>query len=125
MGEQNMIENGLGYLYYTVLGESILNDAVGITLFDAFAYLVKNDLPITLDSIRHIVVQYCVTFSVSLAIGVAGGMLAAYILKIAKFRAPEGEDSSFNVPELSTVLLLAYLPFRSATAINRSGIAAV
>jgi len=29
--EQNLVEIGLGHLYYTVLGESILNDAVGIT----------------------------------------------------------------------------------------------
>jgi sodium/hydrogen exchanger 8 len=123
--EQNMIDNGLGYLYYTVLGESILNDAVGITLFTAFGNLVQEDRTLSLDSVRLLTTDFFMNFFVSLAIGVAGGMLSAFLLKLAEFRAPDEEDAQFNVPELSTVLLLAYVPFLLAEALNFSGIVAV
>jgi sodium/hydrogen exchanger 3 len=125
--EQQLVENGLSYLYYTVLGESILNDAVGLTLFTAFGDFIVKDQELTAHSILSIGATFLVTFFGSLGIGVVAAILTALILKFARLGsgASEEEHFSFNVPELGVCLVLSYLPFLIAEACNLSGIVAV
>lgn len=125
--EQNMVESGLSYLYYTVLGESILNDAVAIVLFDAFGELVSQGNPLTGQAVLHIALTFCVTFVGSLLIGVASGILTALLLKIARFGigGRDEEHFHFNIPEIGVVLVLSYLPFLIADSLDLSGIVAV
>jgi len=122
-----MVENGLDYLYYSVLGESILNDAVGLTLFAAFGDLVKKGEDLSLESCGRIALTFCVTFIGSLAIGVFCGAATALILKFARLGGggSEEEHFHFNIPELGLTLVLAYLPFLIAEAVDFSGIVAV
>jgi sodium/hydrogen exchanger 3 len=125
--EQNMVENGLSYLYYTVLGESILNDAVAITLFESFSDLVKDDVTMDVGSVGTIAGKFCITFIGSVCIGVLSGLFTALVLKFARLGsgASEEENFYFNVPEIGVALVLAYLPFLVAEAAGLSGIVAV
>eukprot|EP00929_Paragymnodinium_shiwhaense_P118000 TRINITY_DN8953_c0_g1_i1.p1 TRINITY_DN8953_c0_g1~~TRINITY_DN8953_c0_g1_i1.p1 ORF type:complete len:638 (+),score=100.14 TRINITY_DN8953_c0_g1_i1:61-1974(+) len=125
--DQCMVENGLGYLYYSVLGESILNDAVAITLFDSFGALVKKEEEITLSTVDDILITFVVTFLASMCIGVASGCVAALVLKVARLGAGSTEEEHFyfNVPEIGVTLVLAYVPFLICTAAGLSGIVAV
>merc|ERR1712232_680968 len=122
-----MVENGLGYLYYTVLGESILNDAVAITLFTAFGNLVENDQSLDAGSVAQITGTFFLTFIGSLLIGVASGAFTALFLKFARLGSGSSEEEHyyFNVPEIGVALILAYLPFLIGQALDLSGIVAV
>lgn len=124
----NMVENGLSHLYFSVLGESILNDAVAITLFDGLSDVVKENQPVTSSVVLSIIGGFCATFFGSMAIGVVCGLFASLILKFGMLGAhePEEEHYHFNVPEIGVALTLAYLPFLIASSINgQSGIVAV
>jgi len=115
--EENMVEKGLSHLYYSVLGESILNDAVAITLFDGCAKLVENGHS-SLDgpAIGNLAGEFCITWFGSVALGVAFGLLAALFLKFARLGMSDEDHFHFNVPEMGVVLVFAYLPFLVATA---------
>jgi len=125
--EQKMVESGLGYLYYSVLGESILNDAVAITLFTSFGNLVKAEEEMDVSSVATIAADFLLTFLCSLAIGVAFGLFTALVLKMVQFGSDTLEEKhvSFNIPELGFMILMAYVPFLVAEAIHFSGIVAV
>lgn len=103
--EQQMVENGLSYLYYTVLGESILNDAVALTLFDSFSTLVKEGLPLDAGSVLAITGKFFITFLGSMLIGFFSGILTALILKFARLGAGARKEEHFyfNVPEIGVV----------------------
>lgn len=95
--EQQLVENGLGHLYYTVLGESILNDAVGITLFDSFRQLVeKGDTDLTGSNVLTMLGSFCQIFVVSMLIGILGGLSTAIVLKFARLRNEDDEEDGEN-----------------------------
>ncbi|CAJ1335151.1 unnamed protein product [Effrenium voratum] len=125
--EQRLAENGRGHLYYSVLGESILNDAVAITLFDSFCNLVRSGEALNGLVALRILLEFCEVFLASTAIGVAGGLATAFLLKSARLGAgaSEGEHFYFNIPEIGVALVLAYVPFLVAEACNMSGIVAI
>lgn len=126
--EMNMVDIGLGHLYYSVLGESILNDAVCITLFDGFADFVKNDRDLDAAGVGELVGKFCITFFGSMFLGLAFGLLTALVLKIGSLGEAPGSEHRFhfNVPEIGTMMVMSYLPFLVATAIPPlSGIVAV
>lgn len=126
---EGMVETGLGYLYYTVLGESILSDAVCITVFDSLAEIVKEDEEVNGRAIAKIVLTFFITLFGSIAIGVVCGLLTAGILKVSRFAADahggHDEDLEFNVPELGVALFCGYMPFLIASAAKLSGIVAI
>jgi NhaP-type Na+/H+ or K+/H+ antiporter len=124
----NMVENGLSHLYFSVLGESILNDAVAITLFDGLSDVVRENEEIDGKVVLSIVGGFCATFFGSMIIGIVCGLFAALILKFGMLGAhePEEEHYHFNVPEIGVAITLAYLPFLIASSIpGQSGIVAV
>jgi sodium/hydrogen exchanger 3 len=124
----NMVENGLSHLYFSVLGESILNDAVAITLFDGLSDVVRENKEVDFGVVMSIVGGFLVTFFGSMLIGIVCGLCAALILKFGMLGAhePEEEHYHFNVPEIGVALTLAYLPFLIASSIDgQSGIVAV
>lgn len=125
--EQRLAENGRGHLYYSVLGESILNDAVAITLFGSFVNLVKSGEAVDGQVALRILLEFCGCFLASTLIGVAGGLATALLLKTARLGAGacEGEHFYFNVPELGVTLVMAYVPFLAAEACDFSGIVAI
>lgn len=124
--EQHMVENGLGHLYYTVLGESILNDAVGITLFESFSKVVKNgDVGLTAAGCCDLVIDFFSIFFGSLGIGVLCGLCSALLLKLCRLTADGEEHVHFNVPEMGVMLVFAYLPYLIADALDYSGIVAI
>jgi len=122
-----MGEHGLGYLYYSVLGESILNDAVALTLFSSFSKIVEEGTQLTGDMALPIFFDFCKTFSGSMLIGVVGGIAATLVLKLARLGPGSSPDENFyfNVPELGVALVCAYLPFLAAAAVDLSGITAI
>lgn len=124
----NMVENGLSHLYFSVLGESILNDAVAITLFDGLSDVVRDGQPITGSTVLGIIGGFCATFFGSMAIGIVCGLFTALVLKFGMLAShePEEEHYHFNVPEIGVAISLAYLPFLIASSIDgQSGIVAV
>jgi len=124
----NMVENGLAHLYFSVLGESILNDAVAITLFDGLSDVVRKNEEVTSSVVLSIAGGFCATFFGSMIIGILCGLFAALILKFGMLGAhePEEEHYHFNVPEIGVAITLAYLPFLIASSIDgQSGIVAV
>lgn len=127
--DMNMVDNGLSHLYFSVLGEAILNDAVGITLFDGFADFVKNDEEITGAALGKMALKFCITFFGSMAIGILCGIFTAMVLKLARLGGQahaEEDEFHFNVPEMAVMLIMAYVPFLICTAIPPlSGIVAV
>mmetsp|Transcript_2704 Transcript_2704/g.7700 ORF Transcript_2704/g.7700 Transcript_2704/m.7700 type:complete len:621 (-) Transcript_2704:74-1936(-) len=126
--EMHMVENGLSHLYYSVLGESILNDAVAITLFSSFGDIVRDGgSSINAPTSLKIFWTFCTSFVGSLAVGVAGGVVTALVLKFGRLGSGSSEEEHFffNVPELGVALAMAYVPFLAAEALGLSGIVAV
>ncbi|CAE7471736.1 SLC9A8 [Symbiodinium necroappetens] len=125
--EQSLAEKGRGHLYYSVLGESILNDAVAIALFGSFADLVRSGEVIDAAVSARIFLNFLKVFVASTLIGVAGGLATAFLLKSARLGAgsSEGEHFYFNIPEIGVALVLAYVPFLAAEACDLSGIVAI
>jgi len=116
--DQNMVENGLGHLYYSVLGESILNDAVAITLFDGCEHFVQQGKTyFTGGDIAELAGNFCITWFGSVALGVFCGLAGALLLKFGRLGGFSDEDHfHFNVPEMGVLVVLAYMPFLIAEA---------
>jgi len=147
--EQRMAENGLGHLYYTVLGESVLNDAVGIVLFTMFSKLVTDEKDVlSIGDVAEIATEFTVTFVGSMIIGLSLGCLMPLVLKYTPLAhtssktslgSPDeagtkalldddsdGEDElEFNVPEIGVALVLGMIPYLLAEACDLSGIVAI
>jgi hypothetical protein len=122
-----MVEKGLGHLYYGVLGESIINDAVGIVVFSGFADFVREDLELDAAGIGAMLGKFCITFFGSMLLGIAFGLITAVVLKLGRLgESGEADHFHFNIPEIGTMLIMAYMPFLVATAIPPlSGIVAI
>jgi len=147
--DQRLADRGLAHLYYTVLGESIFNDAVGITLFASFSKLVKHGkTTIGLEEVITMTIEFSWTFIASMLIGLALGMAMPLVLKHTPLEPlghhdhesenkdqksdkfddlseSDSEEFRFNVPEMGLAVLIAMLPYLVAEALDFSGIVAI
>lgn len=106
-------------LYSLVFGESVLNDAIAISLFRTFAKYYKPDGPAWSESeIPGALLNFIVVTALSIMVGVALGLLASWIYKHT--------DLNF-FPKLETSLLFCfcYLCYATAEAVELSGIMAL
>mmetsp|Transcript_21635 Transcript_21635/g.42494 ORF Transcript_21635/g.42494 Transcript_21635/m.42494 type:complete len:648 (+) Transcript_21635:115-2058(+) len=99
-------------LYSLLFGESVLNSAIAIVLYNGFR-LYHNTLvargdedvdDITWADIRLLVTRFVVITLISMAVGIAVGLLSAFILKHAVLQASPGKEQA-------VLFLFAYLSY--------------
>jgi len=107
-------------LFYLVFGESVMNDAVGLVLFDALSKFVGHEQSIGKDTIAAVgfFIDFGYIFVGSLVLGVVSGAMVAYILKVVDMRET-------RLLELSLYVLIIYLPFFAAETLRLSGIVTI
>lgn len=100
-------------LYTIIFGESLLNDAISIVMFETCQKFHGHDP--TFSSLFEGMGIFCVTFTVSLLIGLLVGAITALILKHSHIR---------RYPEIETclVLLFAYESYFFSNGCHMSGI---
>jgi len=107
-------------LFYLVVGESVLNDAVGLVLFNALSKFVGHERSFV--KVTVALLAFIVDFSVvsvgSLCLGVFSGFMSGLVLKTVDMR-------STWVLELSLYMLVMYLPFFVAEVLHLSGIVTI
>jgi NhaP-type Na+/H+ or K+/H+ antiporter len=107
-------------LFYLVFGESVLNDALCIVLFNSFAKFVSRDNDAA--SIAIGTAQFFLDFSLdsigSLCLGLCSGLATAYLFKQIDMREN-------RLIEISLYLLLVYVPFLLAEIMQLSGIVTI
>jgi len=102
-------------LFYLVFGESVLNDAVGVVLFNTLAKFVGTEDSFTSSTVISFLGTFFVTFIGSMMLGLFSGKVAAYILKNVDLRHT-------RMLELSSFILVMYAPFFAAEVLPLSGI---
>ena len=103
-------------LYYAVLGESILNDAVAITGFRVAVRFIQNDLSST--DVMFCMPNFVVIVVASTVIGYVFGIVLAFLFKHVDFE--------FNrIIPVSIFLGVVYIPFLLAEVLQLSGILAM
>ncbi|KAL3910802.1 MAG: hypothetical protein SGILL_007550, partial [Bacillariaceae sp.] len=111
-------------LFYLVFGESMLNDAVGLVLFDALAHLLENHLSnegADIDvgqEVSQFLFDFGVAFVGSLFLGIVFALGMAYFMKRVDFRKTP-------ILELCLATTFMYLPFVMAEILHLSGIVTV
>jgi sodium/hydrogen exchanger 8 len=106
------------HLFYLVFGESVINDAVGLVLFEALAHLVEIESVMQINAGQE-VLQFIFDFSTgffgSLVLGTVFGLAVALFLKHIDFRHTP-------ILELSIYVTILYAPFVVAELCHLSGI---
>jgi len=112
-------------LYSLIMGESVLNDAIAIVLFNTFRkyYDESNDSDGILPKSSNIklvpmLVEFIVTSFLSICIGVILGLLCSFIYKHTQL-------SAYHNLEMSLLFLFCYGCYSSAEAMGLSGIMAL
>lgn len=100
-------------LYSIIFGESILNDAVSIVMFDTLSQMRGAHLSIM--SVLHGFGFFAVVFNVSMALGVLFGLFCSLLLKHTRLRL-------YKELECCVVLLVAYTSYFFSNAVEMSGI---
>ena len=106
-------------LYSLVFGESVLNDAIAISLFRVFLkYYDPNGPNFTGSEIPSALASFCTVSLLSILVGVSLGLAASYLYK---------HTSLSDYPNLETSLLFCfcYLCYATAEAMELSGIMAL
>ena len=107
-------------LFYLVFGESVLNDAVGLVLFNAFSKFVGNEkgfVKVTV-ALLAFIIDFSIVSVGSLCLGILSGLIVALVFKSVAFR-----DSWLL--ELSLYILVMYVPFFVAEVLHLSGIVTI
>lgn len=100
-------------LYSIIFGESLLNDAVSIVMFDVLSTFRQKH--ITIASIFHGFGLFIFIFTFSLALGVAFGLGCSLMLKHSRL-------STYPPLETALVLLIAYTSYFFSNGVTMSGI---
>ncbi|EKU22377.1 monovalent cation:proton antiporter1 family [Nannochloropsis gaditana CCMP526] len=103
-------------MFYLVFGESVLNDAVALVLFNIFSKFVGTEA-FTTASMGFAIVDFLIIFFGSMAVGFLFGCLSALLFKHIDLR--------HSIYEMGVYLLLAYIPSLFGTAIELSGIVCI
>jgi len=107
-------------LFMLVFGESVLNDAVGLILFNSFAKFVGHEN--TFETVALAALKFGLDFIFifvgSFVLGMVSGILVGLLLKVANMQ-------SFHVLELSLYVLVMYVPFFIADVIGLSSIVTI
>jgi sodium/hydrogen exchanger 8 len=106
------------HLFYLVFGESVINDAVGLVLFEALAHLVEIESAQQVNAgqeVLRFVFDFSTGFFGSLVLGTVFGLSVALFLKHIDFRHTP-------VLELSIYVTVLYAPFVVAELCHLSGI---
>jgi NhaP-type Na+/H+ or K+/H+ antiporter len=107
------------HLFYVVFGESALNDAVALVLFNTFAdVLLNNQQPDLWNTIKGFAVVFSMAAIGSPLLGMLFGFLAALVFKKVDLR-------NHKMLELSIYLLCMYVPFIIAECLHLSGIVTI
>ncbi|KAG6407495.1 hypothetical protein SASPL_130486 [Salvia splendens] len=114
---QVLNQNDTPLLYSLVFGEGVVNDATSVVLFNAIQKLDVNRI----DGWKAagVFVDFLYLFSTSTALGIASGLVTAYMLKGLYF----GRHSSIR--EIALMVLMAYLSYMLAELFDLSGILTV
>jgi len=104
-------------LFYLVFGESVLNDAVGLVLFNTLAKFVgqKNTLASSSEGLLLFLIDFVISFVGSMTLGLFSGVMAGFFLKLSDMREN-------RILELSSYILVMYAPFFAAEVLPLSGI---
>lgn len=106
-------------LYSLVFGESVLNDAIAISLFKSFSQFYNPEKLNAADtSIATIIVSFVFVSGFSILVGVALGLGASWLFKHTELK-------QYPKLETSLVLCFCYLCYATAESIGLSGIMAL
>lgn len=100
-------------LYSVIFGESLLNDAVSIVMFDVLSTF--RGKPISIVSLFHGLGLFFFVFTFSMALGVAFGLSCSLMLKHSRL-------ASHPPLESALVLLIAYTSYFFSNGVTMSGI---
>ncbi|XP_076949010.1 sodium/hydrogen exchanger 4-like [Bidens hawaiensis] len=104
-------------LYSLVFGEGVVNDATSVVLFNAVQKINADTL--NFQTALRIFLDFLYLFSTSTVLGIAAGLVTAFILRGLSF----GRHSS--VREVALMVLVAYLSYMLAELFELSGILTV
>lgn len=110
------------HLFYLVFGESVMNDAVGLVLFEALAHVLEQTTNTAEVNVQQEIWQFLLDFVTgllgSLALGTLFGLCVALVLKHLDLR---------HTPllELCSYVTIMYFPFVVAEVLHLSGIVTV
>jgi len=105
-------------LFYLVFGESLLNDAVCLVLFNTLSkYVDRPDSGVFLATVTFLV-DFLFSFVGSMALGLCCGLGSALLLKTIDMRHT-------RLTELSLYIIVMYFPFFLAEVLHLSGIVAI
>jgi NhaP-type Na+/H+ or K+/H+ antiporter len=109
-------------LYNLVLGESLYNDAICVTVFrSASKYTGINSLSLAAIA-KTIAVEFVATVVLSTILGYLLGAIAALHFK---YCMPEQKNTHDRLVSIAILLCMVYLPFLAAEALELSGIVSV
>ena len=106
-------------MYSLVFGESVLNDAIAISLFKSFFKYYNPDGPNWSESeVPTAMMSFVVVSGISIMVGVGLGLMASWLYKHTDLR-------DYPNLECSLLFCFCYLCYATAEAVEMSGIMAL
>ena len=102
-------------LYNLVFGESVLNDAVAIVLFNTFMTFYDSGADFTTRTIPHVLLRFTGISLGSVLVGIIIGLICSYLCKHTHM-------SKYPEYEISMIFLFAYGSYSFSEAMKLSGI---